>query len=79
VKKFDSEENSGLFRGSEPLGGVSHRSASGKDRDATDKKMGDSGDDDSSDSDKGDSDKTDSDTTDKKGDAGDSRDADGRD
>lgn len=69
MKMMNSDENerSGLLIGSEPLGGVHHRSAS-----KTDDNDGgqDKGDDDSTDSDKADSDGTDK---------ADSSDADGRD
>lgn len=73
----DMQRGSGLFIGSEPLDDVRHRSALGRDDDATDKGDSDGkdkGDDDDS------TDKGDSDATDKKGDKGDDyRDSDGKD
>ncbi len=73
MTKQDDTQRSGLFLGSEPLGGVRHRNAmKSDDTDAGKDKMGDD--------DGMDSDKSDSDSTDKKADGSDDRrDADGRD
>lgn len=79
----DEKERSGLLIGSEPLGGVQHRSASKTDdNDAgKDNPIGDADgtDGDTSDADGTDSDKSDSDGTDSGDKGSDTRDADGRD
>lgn len=75
-KPNDDLRDSSLFRGSEPLNDVQHRSAGPKrdDDSGKDSLLGDKGDDDSGDTDKSDTDSTD------KGDTGDdSRDSDGKD
>jgi hypothetical protein len=72
-ENIDAQTGSGLFLGSEPMGGVYDRRASSRgDDDSKDGGLGDKGDDDTSD-------KRDSDSTDKGDGKDDSRDSDGRD